>query len=162
MSWLWWIWTSSVACQEAPDAVHGGVGRKPSSVALRRRSRGRRPCPSPSNGHGSQTNFTRTRSRCSTLLSTRETSRRSSQTGSKLSNSRWVHRCAPTRPLEYSSAFSKDTFLQPPELEVRDIGELTTDQFRGIFRLTYSGDAHLVLRTKVQVRTTTHNSTSVI
>ncbi len=27
------------------------------------------------------------------------------------------------------------------------------DQFRGIFRLTYAGDAHIVLRTKVQVRT---------
>lgn len=26
------------------------------------------------------------------------------------------------------------------------------DQFRGIFRLTYAGDAHIVLRTKVQVR----------
>ena len=26
------------------------------------------------------------------------------------------------------------------------------DQFRGIFRLTYDGDAHIVLRTKVQVR----------
>lgn len=41
---------------------------------------------------------------------------------------------------------------QPPELEIRDIGDLTMDQFRGIFRLTYSGDAHLVLKTKVQVR----------
>ena len=40
---------------------------------------------------------------------------------------------------------------QPPELEVRDIGDLTMEQFRGIFRLTYTGDAHLVLRTKVQV-----------
>ena len=40
---------------------------------------------------------------------------------------------------------------QPPELEVKDIGELTTDQFRGIFRLTYAGDAHIVLKTKVQV-----------
>ncbi|KAG9218672.1 hypothetical protein CCMSSC00406_0001214 [Pleurotus cornucopiae] len=39
---------------------------------------------------------------------------------------------------------------QPPELEIRDIGELTMDQFRGIFRLTYAGDAHLVLKTKVQ------------
>ncbi|KAG9123860.1 ERMES complex subunit [Ceratobasidium sp. 392] len=39
---------------------------------------------------------------------------------------------------------------QPPELEVRDIGDLTTDQFRGIFRLSYAGDAHIVLRTKVQ------------
>lgn len=26
------------------------------------------------------------------------------------------------------------------------------DQFRGIFRLTYAGDAYIVLRTKVQVR----------
>jgi distribution and morphology protein 34 len=41
--------------------------------------------------------------------------------------------------------------LQPPELEIRDIGDLTVDQFRGIFRLSYAGDAHIVLRTKVQV-----------
>ena len=40
---------------------------------------------------------------------------------------------------------------QPPELEIRDIGDLTVDQFRGIFRLTYDGDAHIVLKTKVQV-----------
>ncbi|QRW15945.1 mitochondrial distribution and morphology protein 34 [Rhizoctonia solani] len=39
---------------------------------------------------------------------------------------------------------------QPPELEIRDIGDLTVDQFRGIFRLSYAGDAHIVLRTKVQ------------
>lgn len=32
------------------------------------------------------------------------------------------------------------------------------DQFRGIFRLTYDGDAHIVLRTKVQVRTHTPNN----
>lgn len=49
-------------------------------------------------------------------------------------------------------ATDSDHRVQPPELEIRDIGELTTDQFRGIFRLTYSGDAHIVLRTKVQVR----------
>ena len=41
---------------------------------------------------------------------------------------------------------------QPPELEIRDIGDLTMDQFRGIFKLSYSGDAHIVLRTKVQVK----------
>jgi distribution and morphology protein 34 len=40
---------------------------------------------------------------------------------------------------------------EPPELEIRDIGDLTMDQFRGIFRLTYTGDAHIVLKTKVQV-----------
>ncbi|THH17756.1 hypothetical protein EW146_g3123 [Bondarzewia mesenterica] len=45
---------------------------------------------------------------------------------------------------------------QPPELEIRDIGDLTTDQFRGIFRLTYAGDAHLVLRTKVQANPLNH------
>ncbi|CAK5262859.1 unnamed protein product [Mycena citricolor] len=45
---------------------------------------------------------------------------------------------------------------QPPELEIRDIGDLTMDQFRGIFRLTYAGDAHLVLRTKVQANPLNH------
>jgi len=41
---------------------------------------------------------------------------------------------------------------QPPELEIRDIGDLTMEQFRGIFKLSYSGDAYIVIRTKVQVR----------
>ena len=41
--------------------------------------------------------------------------------------------------------------VKPPELEIRDIGDLAVDHFRGIFRLTYAGDAHLVLKTKVQV-----------
>ncbi|KAG8896979.1 ERMES complex subunit, partial [Tulasnella sp. 417] len=45
---------------------------------------------------------------------------------------------------------------QPPELEIRDIGELTTDQFRGIFRLSYAGDAHIVLSTKVQANPLNH------
>ncbi|GAA6020928.1 hypothetical protein JCM11491_000070 [Sporobolomyces phaffii] len=38
----------------------------------------------------------------------------------------------------------------PPELEILEIGDLSTDRFRGIFRLTYSGDAYIVLQTKVQ------------
>ncbi|KAI0027680.1 hypothetical protein K488DRAFT_74349 [Vararia minispora EC-137] len=50
---------------------------------------------------------------------------------------------------------------QPPELEIRDIGELTTDQFRGIFRLTYAGDAHLVLRTKVQANPLNHKQPDI-
>ncbi|KAG8798100.1 ERMES complex subunit [Serendipita sp. 398] len=45
---------------------------------------------------------------------------------------------------------------QPPELEIKDIGELTKDQFRGIFKLTYSGDAFIVLRTKVQANPLNH------
>ena len=40
---------------------------------------------------------------------------------------------------------------KPPELEIRDIGDLTMDQFRGIFKLSYSGDAYIEIRTKVQV-----------
>ncbi|RKP07233.1 hypothetical protein THASP1DRAFT_2887, partial [Thamnocephalis sphaerospora] len=39
---------------------------------------------------------------------------------------------------------------QPPELEMLEIGELSVDKFRGIFKLTYSGDAYIVLQTKVQ------------
>ncbi|KAJ8292806.1 Mitochondrial distribution and morphology protein 34 [Rhodotorula toruloides] len=38
----------------------------------------------------------------------------------------------------------------PPDLEILEIGDLSTDRFRGIFRLTYSGDAYIVLQTKVQ------------
>jgi distribution and morphology protein 34 len=55
-------------------------------------------------------------------------------------------------PHHYSVCLSRRRVVcQPPELEIRDIGDLTTEQFRGIFRLTYTGDAYLVLRTKVQV-----------
>ncbi|KAI0797021.1 hypothetical protein C8Q75DRAFT_710676 [Abortiporus biennis] len=50
---------------------------------------------------------------------------------------------------------------QPPELEIRDIGELTMDQFRGIFRLTYNGDAHIVLRTKVQANPLNHKQPDI-
>ncbi|KAH9970803.1 hypothetical protein BJV74DRAFT_866459 [Russula compacta] len=50
---------------------------------------------------------------------------------------------------------------QPPELEVRDIGDLTMEQFRGIFRLTYSGDAHIVLRTKVQANPLNHKQPDI-
>ncbi|OCH95900.1 hypothetical protein OBBRIDRAFT_883521 [Obba rivulosa] len=50
---------------------------------------------------------------------------------------------------------------QPPELEIRDIGELTVDQFRGIFRLTYAGDAYIVLRTKVQANPLNHKQPDI-
>lgn len=32
-----------------------------------------------------------------------------------------------------------------------EVGELTMERFRGMFRFTYGGDAYLVLQTKVQV-----------
>ncbi|CAO1623701.1 unnamed protein product [Parajaminaea phylloscopi] len=38
----------------------------------------------------------------------------------------------------------------PPDLDILEIGDLSRDRFRGIFRLTYAGDAHIVLSTKVQ------------
>ncbi|KAF9969319.1 ERMES complex subunit [Actinomortierella ambigua] len=38
----------------------------------------------------------------------------------------------------------------PPELEILEIGEVSMERFRGIFKLTYNGDAHVVLQTKVQ------------
>ncbi|KAI8990044.1 hypothetical protein BDB01DRAFT_779806 [Pilobolus umbonatus] len=37
-----------------------------------------------------------------------------------------------------------------PDLEILEIGELSTDKFRGIFKLNYSGDAYIVIQTKVQ------------
>ncbi|RYP38055.1 hypothetical protein DL768_010821 [Monosporascus sp. mg162] len=39
----------------------------------------------------------------------------------------------------------------PPELEILEIGDLAEDRFRGIFKMSYSGDAYLTLRTRVQV-----------
>ncbi|KAI0065775.1 hypothetical protein BV25DRAFT_1782202, partial [Artomyces pyxidatus] len=50
---------------------------------------------------------------------------------------------------------------QPPELEIRDIGDMTMDQFRGIFRMTYAGDAHLVLKTKVQANPLNHKQPDI-
>ncbi|KAL5598875.1 hypothetical protein BROUX41_003804 [Berkeleyomyces rouxiae] len=38
----------------------------------------------------------------------------------------------------------------PPDLEILEIGDIAEDRFRGIFKMTYSGDAFLTLRTRVQ------------
>lgn len=38
----------------------------------------------------------------------------------------------------------------PPELEILEIGDLAEDRFRGIFKMQYSGDAFLTLKTRVQ------------
>lgn len=38
-----------------------------------------------------------------------------------------------------------------PELEILEIGDIAEDRFRGIFKLSYAGDAFLELKTKVQV-----------
>ncbi|RCI03806.1 ERMES complex subunit [Rhizopus stolonifer] len=39
---------------------------------------------------------------------------------------------------------------KPPDLEILEIGELDNDKFRGIFKLTYAGDAYIEIQTKVQ------------
>ncbi|KAI9721855.1 MAG: ERMES complex subunit [Chrysothrix sp. TS-e1954] len=38
----------------------------------------------------------------------------------------------------------------PPDLDILEIGDLAEDRFRGIFKMTYTGDAFLTLKTKVQ------------
>lgn len=38
----------------------------------------------------------------------------------------------------------------PPELEILEIGDLAEDRFRGIFKMSYKGDAYLTLKTRVQ------------
>ncbi|KAG9292858.1 hypothetical protein G9A89_016220 [Geosiphon pyriformis] len=47
---------------------------------------------------------------------------------------------------------------QAPDLEILEIGELALDKFRGIFKLTYVGDAYLVLQTKVQANPMNNNN----
>ena len=39
----------------------------------------------------------------------------------------------------------------PPDLEILEIGDLAEDRFRGIFKMCYTGDAFLTLKTRVQV-----------
>ena len=39
---------------------------------------------------------------------------------------------------------------QPPQLQLLEIGELDKERFRGVFKLTYGGDAFIVMRTQVQ------------
>ena len=39
----------------------------------------------------------------------------------------------------------------PPDLEILEIGDIAEDRFRGIFKMCYSGDASVTLKTRVQV-----------
>ena len=41
--------------------------------------------------------------------------------------------------------------LQPPDLEILELRDLTAERFEGLFRLRYDGDAYVVLTTQVQV-----------
>jgi mitochondrial distribution and morphology protein 34 len=59
----------------------------------------------------------------------------------------------PTPPIITDNIVVKELNLgtTPPDLEMLEIGELGEDRFRGVFKLKYSGDAFIVLQTKVQV-----------
>ena len=39
----------------------------------------------------------------------------------------------------------------PPDLEILEVGDIAEDRFRGIFKMCYSGDAYMTLKTRVQV-----------
>ncbi|KAJ1558072.1 ERMES complex subunit [Nowakowskiella sp. JEL0078] len=49
-----------------------------------------------------------------------------------------------------SNDFQILLMIEPPDLEILEIGDLAEERFRGIFKLTYAGDASVVLLTKVQ------------
>ncbi|KAI9308488.1 hypothetical protein BJ944DRAFT_281089 [Cunninghamella echinulata] len=51
---------------------------------------------------------------------------------------------------DHISVKEMDFGTSPPELEILEICELSTDYFRGIFKLTYEGDAFVTLKTKIQ------------
>ena len=54
--------------------------------------------------------------------------------------------------LEYHRDSEFNLGTVPPDLEILEIGDLAEDRFRGIFKMCYSGDAFLTLKTRVQVR----------
>ncbi|CEG70494.1 Putative Mitochondrial distribution and morphology protein 34 [Rhizopus microsporus] len=56
----------------------------------------------------------------------------------------------PKNIVDYISVKELNMGTTAPELEILEIGELSTDKFRGIFKLTYCGDAYIVIQTKVQ------------
>jgi len=60
---------------------------------------------------------------------------------------------APTPPIITDNILVQEFNLgtKAPDLEMLEIGELGDDKFRGVFKLNYSGDAFIVLQTKVQV-----------
>ncbi|KAJ3333991.1 ERMES complex subunit [Blyttiomyces sp. JEL0837] len=56
----------------------------------------------------------------------------------------------PANIVDYIEVTELNMGTKPPDLEILEIGELAEERFRGIFRMVYSGDAYVVLHTKVQ------------
>lgn len=61
---------------------------------------------------------------------------------------------APKPPIIVDDIYVEELNLgsTAPELEILEIGDLAEDRFRGIFKVSYGGNAVLTLKTKVQVR----------
>ncbi|KAK9493986.1 hypothetical protein V1508DRAFT_438387 [Lipomyces doorenjongii] len=55
-------------------------------------------------------------------------------------------------PIIVDTIHVKDLNLgtKPPELEILEIGDIADDRFRGVFKLTYNGDAFMSLQTLVE------------
>jgi len=60
---------------------------------------------------------------------------------------------APKPPIIVDDIYVEELNLgsTAPELEILEIGDLAEDRFRGIFKVSYGGNAVLTLKTKVQV-----------
>ncbi|KAJ3091495.1 ERMES complex subunit [Quaeritorhiza haematococci] len=56
----------------------------------------------------------------------------------------------PDNIVDHINVKDLDMGTKPPDLEILEIGELTEERFRGIFKLVYAADAYVVLQTKVQ------------
>lgn len=56
----------------------------------------------------------------------------------------------PSRICDMISVKGLDMGEEPPHIEVLEIGDLANDRMKGIFRITYNGDANLTLQTRVQ------------
>jgi hypothetical protein len=51
---------------------------------------------------------------------------------------------------------------KPPELEILEIGDLSPDRFKGIFKLVYQGDGYIDLQTAVQANPLCISSPSMV
>ncbi|KAJ1919045.1 ERMES complex subunit [Mycoemilia scoparia] len=51
---------------------------------------------------------------------------------------------------------------EPPDLEILEIGDLGEENFRAIFKMTYTGDGCLVLQTKVQANPLTTSKSDIL
>ncbi|KAL2917793.1 ERMES complex subunit [Polyrhizophydium stewartii] len=49
-----------------------------------------------------------------------------------------------------AATYTAPQAIRPPDLEILEISELSEDRFKGIFKLVYTGDAFIIIKTRVQ------------